>query len=446
MDVDHLTQSIFNAYGLNDDVLSQMARETGFCQRLSGKIRAPALLEHFCKEAIKGTVSYNDLAGKIQTATGVSASRQAYWERMKEATCVAFLKAILARSMLLKFDAQELSLLNSCGLFTRILLQDSTIIQLPARLFETFSGVKNAHAKTCHARIQGVYDLCAGQFISFSIDPYSKNDVSVAADIQVQPGDLLLRDRGYFLIDLLGEFKEKGVDTISRYKHITTLYDLNTQQEINLLDMLTRHGYVDQVYLAGTNKKVRVRLLAVPVKEEIANLRRMKAKKESKGHAPSEELLRLMSWSIFIVTIETPTLTIQHVLALYGLRWRIENIFKTWKSNFSFGKLHNVSTNQLYLLLIARLVIISLCYHRAFVPLYAKIRSRSNRQLSLMKFMRFVSLNMALLPEMLNRHCWTASLLDALARYCTYDKRQRQHFLARLEAIFRDLSDVQTLA
>jgi IS4 transposase len=40
-------------------------------------------------------------------------------------------------------------------------------------------------------------------------------------------------------------------------------------------------------------------------------------------------------------------------MALYGLRWRIENIFKTWKSNFSFGKVHTVSEQQLRVLLTA---------------------------------------------------------------------------------------------
>jgi len=445
MNDDFVSGSMFKACGLNEEVLSQMARDTGFCQRASGKISVSDLLEHFCEEAVKGTVSYNDLAGKIQTATGVSVSRQAYWERMKESTCVAFFKEVLARCMFLKFDAQEISQLKSCGLFTRILIQDSTIIKLPTRLFEAFSGVKNAHTTTCNARIQGVYNLCSGQFISFSVDPYSKNDVSVAHDIQAQPGDLLLRDRGYFLIDLIGEFKEKGIDTISRYKHITTLYDAQTRQEINLLDTLTRRRAIDQVFLAGSKMKVRVRLLAVPVKEEIANLRRMKAKREN-NHAPSEELLRLMSWSIFIVTIETPALTIQHIMTLYGLRWRIENIFKTWKSNFNFGKLHNVSANQLHILLTARLIVISLCYYRAFVPLCFEILTRSNRQLSLMKFMHYVGKNLALFPEMLNRQQWTSRLLDTLARYCTYDKRKRRHFSAHMNSIIAELSAIPPIA
>jgi hypothetical protein len=46
---------------------------------------------------------------------------------------------------------------------------------------------------------------------------------------------------------------------------------------------------------AGTS----VRLPAAPVSLEIANLRRMKAKKESKGHDPSKAILELMDWTIY---------------------------------------------------------------------------------------------------------------------------------------------------
>ena len=445
MNNDVTSESIFKANGLSEGALCRMAREAGFTRRSSGKIRVSALLDRFCNASVKGTVSYNDLAGTMQTDTGISVSRQAYCARMNTAGCVALFKAVLAHSMLVKYPGHEIARLHAAGRFTRILIQDSTIIQLPGRLFEIFSGVKNAHTTTCNARIQGIFDLSAGDFVSFSIDPYSKNDFAAARDIETRTGDLLLRDRGYFLIDQIGELKASGVDTISRYKHVTTLYDPETRQPINLLDLLMRQGSVDQFVLAGNKMNVRVRLMAVPVREEVANLRRMKAYKESKGHAPSEELLRLMSWSIFIVTIDDPVLTVHDVLQIYGLRWRIENIFKTWKSNFSFGKLHNVSHNQLTLLLVARLIVISLCY-RAFDRLWPEILHGRGRQLSLMKFMRFLSLNLPLLPRLLSPHRCTAQLLDALTRYCTYDKRKRRNFRDLTDSALSFLSTLETIA
>lgn len=438
-------QSFFKTCGLTPRLILRIAYDTGFCKRASGKIDVPDLLRYFCEESIKGTVSHNDLAAKIQAETGVSVSRQACWERINDTACVDFFKAILEKVMLSKIDSHEGHLLKHGNIFQRILIQDSTIIQLPVRLFEVFSGIKNGHAASCNARIQGIYDLCSGKFIQFSIDPYSKNDLSVAADIPVKPGDLILRDRGYFLLEAIAAFKKEGTDTISRYKHNTTFYDLQTKEKINLLALLQRLGTVDTLVLAGANKDIRLRLLAAPVPEEVANLRRMKAKKEMHS-TPSEELLQLMGWSIFITTIENPIITFKYVLALYGLRWRIENIFKTWKSNFSFTKLHNVSVRQLHVLLTARLMMISIFYHKAYGPLSLEILSLSNKQLSLMKFMRYIWQNLALLTKLLNPHLWNTPLLLALSRYCTYEKRKRPHFMTNVDDIISELSRIYPLA
>lgn len=62
-----------------------------------------------------------------------------------------------------------------------MLVQDSTLIELPARLFETFSGVGNATSQVCNARIQAVYGLRRIMaFEAFSIDAYRKNDLKAA--------------------------------------------------------------------------------------------------------------------------------------------------------------------------------------------------------------------------------------------------------------------------
>ncbi len=429
---DSAAKSVFNACGLNPKVLGRIARETGFSQRAGGKIAAADFLAHFCTESIEGTVSSNDIAASLHSATGVSISRQACWERI-DAQCLAFFKSVLEQLIRSRVANENWVL---CPKYKRILIQDSTIIQLPAKLFESFSGVRNATVATCHARIQGVYDLCSGRFTQFSIDPYFKNDLSVASEIQVTEGDLILRDRGYFVLSSISMHKANGVDTISRYKHKTLLYDAQTHEKIDLLDLLTRDGTVDLMVMAGENKELKIRLLAVPVPEEVANLRRMKAKKEMKGRVPSSEILALMSWTIFLVTVPNPIITIAHIIALYGLRWRIENIFKTWKSYFSFSNVHQVSENHLRILLTARLIMISICFHHAYVPLFNAILRRSNKHLSLMKFMRYVRQNPHQLPRLLVQSLWNIALLNAIARYCSYDKRKRPTFVDNVQAIF----------
>ncbi len=124
--------------------VTKLAFESGFCKRNSGKIAAPDFLLHFCIQSLKGTVSYNDLAAKIESKTGVNASRQAYHQRMGD-ECDAFFMSVLETIMLSKYQTEDVEKLIDVKQFSRILVQDSTVIRLPLRLFEIFSGVKNAH-------------------------------------------------------------------------------------------------------------------------------------------------------------------------------------------------------------------------------------------------------------------------------------------------------------
>jgi hypothetical protein len=383
---------------------------------------------------VTGMVSYNDLAARMQAATGVSASRQAYWERTDEA-CVRFFQSILQRVMLSKCCPEEIEHLRKRGRFRRILLQDSTVIRLPLRLFRAFSGVKNAHKAVCNARIQGTYELLSGRFLYFSIDPYSRNDQAASLDIDVQAGDLVLRDRGYVNVSAIEQHKRQGADSIYRHRHDVILYDPNTGQRIDLLALLTLNGSVDQQVRVGTDSQTSVRLLAAPVCEETANLRRMRAKREAKGHAPSREYLQLMSWTLFWTTITDPDISFQEILELYRLRWRIENIFKTWKSYFHFEKIHNVSQIQLRVLLQARLIMITLSYEKLFTPIARRLYRKTGKRLSLMKFTRYVTQNLPILIRLLNAHRPCSTLTEALLRYCTYEKRERYTFIDQTESI-----------
>ena len=356
--------------------------------------------------------------------------------------CLDFFERILDSIITSKCYHKTLDTLPDLNMFSRILVQDSTVIRLPLRLFDVFSGVKNAHTAVCNARIQGVYDLLSKKFIAFSIDPYSRNDLSAALDIDVKPGDLVLRDRGYFSVEIIQKLKEDGADTISRYKHKTKIFDIETGNEINLLEYLTKNGSIDREVLIG-KEKYKVRIIARPVNEETANLRRMKARKESKHKNPSKELLALMSWTIFITTCESEVLTFEIILKLYGLRWRIENIFKTWKSHFSFDKIHNVSEKQLRVLLTARLIMIVFIYHRLFRPLSLKIKEISKKRLSLMKFSRHIRKNINFIYKVIDIENISEKTIKAVIRFCTYDSRKRKNFETRIEQIILEMNELE---
>jgi len=419
---------------LSNEEINRIAMETGFSKRIEKKIKSVDFLSFLCQESIKGTVSYNDLAAKISCEQDCSASRQAYFYRIKE-EAVAFFEQILAVVMKNKTKFSEIDRSISKNKFKRILVQDSTIIRLPQKLYDVFSGVKNAQTTVCNARIQGIYDLIAGKFVSFSIDTYSCNDLKVVNDINVKQGDLVLRDRGYFVISSIEKMKEQGADSIMRYKHKTIFYDPISIQKIDLLKRLKQCGALDMTVFAGNDKNTKLRIIATPVPEEVANIRRMKAKKEAKKKTCSYELLQLFQWNIFITTIEEEDFTPEQAYILYSLRWRIESIFKTWKSNLNFDKIHNVSEVQLRVLLNARFIMITLLYQRFFTPFEKIILNKENKHLSLMKFMRFISANLEHFTKIFFSKNNKETAIEILVRYCTFDKRNRNCFNQILRTI-----------
>ena len=314
----------------------------------------------------------------------------------------------------------------------RVLCQDSTIIKLPSHLFEHFSGVSNGHSSVCNARIQAAYNLLDHHLLAFSIDPYSKNDQAAAPELALQKGDLTLRDRGYLVVDEIQRHRDAGADCIFRHRTGTAYLDPKTGQPIDLPALLRNQGCLDLEVLLNNESHTPVRLVTAPVNAETANLRRMKAKKENKGHNPSQAVLELMDWTIFITTLPAGSVSFKEILAIYGLRWRIEIIFKAWKSHMKFPLLHRVSKLQMAILLKARLLIITACTNLVYGPLERILRNHYDRKLSLLKFMGFLSkcpsrivlvLQSLTLSDQENQ-----GLHKTLVRYCCYDKRKRQNY------------------
>ena len=203
---------------LDADEIERMAITSGFQTRKPKKIKAVDLLSLYCTESINKSPSFNDIATAIDDLTGKGPSRQAVGKRIDE-KFVGFLKKVLEFALGKKVENVQHDATRTMGDFRQVLVQDSTIIQLPSALFDEFSGVSNAHSKVCNARIQAVYELRTKTFVSFSIDKYSKNDLLAAPELEVNADDLVLRDRGYMLSSEMERIKENGASFI--YRHIT---------------------------------------------------------------------------------------------------------------------------------------------------------------------------------------------------------------------------------
>lgn len=428
--------NLFHELNISNDTLFDLAFQAGLIKRRRS-IDPSDLLHALCIESLQGTVSHNDLASKIESASGVAVSKVAIWKKINK-HCQVFLEKVFELVIHNKFSKNLHT--TQTPLFNRIIVQDSTIIRLPQRLFDEFSGVANGHSKVCNSRIQGVYDLVSEKFLFFSVDSYSKNDLEAAPELVLGKGDLTLRDRGYLISDEIQRHLDQEADCIYRHKYNLALLYTKDEKIINLLALLKKRKNVDMMVKLNNKAKTTVRLLATPVSAAIAEQRRRNARKELK-RAPQADYLELLGWSIFLTTIPKETADIDKVFGLYKLRWRIEIIFKSWKSNMAFERIHNVSKIQLWVILWTRFIMVIICTQFIYTPCRILIKASFNKELSLIKVIHYLVRNTLkislILNELHDKSNGSFLHISNLAKYCSYDKRlKRSNFQQDMQIIY----------
>ena len=105
-----------------------------------------------------------------------------------------------------------------------------------------------------------------------------------------------------------------------------------------------------------------------------------------------------------------------------------------------FDKIHNVSRFQLYLLLIARFIMIIICFQFIFRPCRIIIKIKFGKQLSLIKVTHYLIRNPEKIIDIskeLNKFTGNVERnINALAKYCSYDKRKRLNFGQLMDTLF----------
>jgi hypothetical protein len=423
--------SLLAQHQVSPDQLLALAKEYGVVKRKARKINIHEFFALICLESVKDSPSFNDLAARFDTVYHISASRQAFWKKVKD-NCVNLFKAVLARLIMAKLQNNEIFHEGKAKLslkYKRLLIQDSTIVRLPTRLYDFFSGVSYKSGSVCNARIQCTYDLISGDFIDLTITAYSKNDITMAPDLDIQAGDLVLRDRGYYSKAEFKRHRDNGADCIYRHRLKNVYLDPLTKEPIDLLSKLEGKQSLEMDVCLNNKEMTKVRIIAKAVDQETADNRRRKAKIDTRGHNPTQALLKLMDWTIYLTTIDSSLANAELIEQLYRVRWRIELLFKAWKSHMHFAKLHNVSQNQFYVQMLARLITIVIFTKKLFTPLALKMRELHQRELSMTKFLKYITKNpeelKVIIIAIAKKAKDLSKILDKLKMYCVYDKRKK---------------------
>jgi hypothetical protein len=337
--------------------LDHMARQSGFLKRLPRKIPMPNLVLALLALATENTLSVERAATLIGKAADTSYSKQAFHKRLGQS-----IEAFPARLAIFLFGSLDRSSrwMEALAPFPRVLVHDSTVQTLPAHLASVFPGSSNQSGATQAAvKVQLAIDLKSGNVRQLSLSSFRRNDQAAAPDLIdiAQPGDLVLRDLGYWVLSVFRALALKGVYFLSRYRHGTALLDPRTGKALDLLHILRTQGQIDQEVLLGEQYRLPVRLVALPVPEPVANERRRKARaNRDQRLCPSRAHLFLLGWNIFVTNVPARVWSDNSLLCVYRLRWRIEMIFKAWKSHLGFRQLNCRTAALLRLSLMTKLL------------------------------------------------------------------------------------------
>lgn len=361
-------------------------------------------------------------------------SRQGVFDRITEKA------GNFARQLLEQYILQQRcgNLTVAKGLFScfgKVLLHDSTTLRLPQCLAELYPGSIVNGVQKAIARIQAVIDIKTMQFADFKLCAYTRNDQAAGKDIlsTAKRGDLVIRDMGYFGCDAFEAMMKKGILFLSRLRYGVNMYD-GKGNVIDLKKLLNQYKLVDRWIYIGSKKKIRVRLIMIPLPSAVANERIRKAKNHpDKRFHHNKQYYQWMRYSVFITTVNERIWTAKEVAKVYRLRWQIEIIFKSWKSGFGFQEvLHERCTDKHRVEVCIWLMLLFICLfmQKIYMPFRTVIESKTGKAISLLKLSSFISKN---IMEIFNSSIRV--IKEQIALHCCYDKHPGR---TRMTDLFND--------
>lgn len=428
---------------LNKIRIEKLSKTSGFCKRVPKKITPQSLIVGFFLMIFTSeNSSYRNWASKIGLLIKENVSKQALWKRMKVEQ-VIFLQKVLSDAVSDSIeDIITNPVLDKLKCFSDVLLVDSTHIKLNEKLSKDYPGNGNGNTKTEKAilKIQATYSLLKERFVKFDITNFRKNDQGYSGNIIeiAKEGNLIIRDLGYHILKVFRKIKEKGMYFISRLKYGVKIYS-EDENVIDLAKMLKKRGQVDMKILLGEKERLPVRLVAVPLGKSVASERRRKARADrDKRYNHSKTYYYLLGWEIFITNVNIELLTMKDISDIYRIRWRIEILFKCWKSHFRITKLlkdaNKIRVESFVYCMLLFITLFQVIYYNYSVE---GINTEKYKGISILKFSEFIVDNIMIL--ILFEYCkhvdYEEFIHQQIYYYCSYESRKRKNYYQKLEEL-----------
>lgn len=354
---------------LSDENLTCLARESGFIKR-ARKITAPT----FVKALIKNTLpqrhqSLIDLKADFLKFDNEQISKVAVHNKFNS-SAVVFMYSLLNQFLTDKLSELS-SKINSNKFFRKINIKDSSKFKLPLSFLEKYPSYGSFNKQASLMNLQFEYDILSGHWNCIELTQATRNDQRDSKETRnrIKEAELYIRDLGYITINYLTAVCKANAYFLNRLPKIGVyLYEQGKYKVIDWkkLDKQMKSEATPvkelEVYI-GQKEKIKCRLIITPVPNQEVSKRIRKASqggKRKKGYNLSDEYKIKAKYNLFITNIPENEMDSRQVIDAYKLRWQIELIFKTWKSNLQIHEMKPVKTERMECQLLAKLIWITI--------------------------------------------------------------------------------------
>jgi hypothetical protein len=422
----------------DDATLLSLARLSGFVRRSLRRLDLRGFVCSCVLLALEKCPSLSTQAVLVGMCSGTTISKQGLHKRLS-AMVAPFLQACVS-AVLVRRLAQHWPRLKPLN-FARVLIQDSTCVPLSPALAKRFPGAANQSGRVqAGLRVQCLYELLAERFVWFRVGAFTRNDQAAAGEVlcSLQPDDLLIRDLGYFSLQSMRGIASAGAFFLSRLRYAVKLFDAESTAPLDLARLLRPGMALDRPVRVGSDGLLAARLIAVPLPEAVANERRRKALADrDRRLRHCDDYLYLLGWTLLITNAPAERLPGELANRLYRLRWRIEIVFKAWKSHFRLERLASVGPRQVEPLLYGSLLLIVLTHHQPLpdpvVPHHSDTLAVAGEPAHPRSLLRFSALLADWLPVLLFAGLPTHELFRRFAAqvysHARYERRRRKNHL-----------------